>query len=112
MQEYAESLLAQDDEQAQMGRRHILMVNGNPVLLDAVRVLLHDERYNVTTTNAVPLTFALIATARPALIIIDLELAERSGWDLLVRLHAEVVTAAIPVVVTARDARLLAHAHE
>jgi two-component system OmpR family response regulator len=93
-----------------MDHWHILMVNRDPALLDFVRVLLADARYNVTTTNAVPLTFALIAAAQPALIIIDLAVTETSGWDLLVRLHAEAATAAIPVIITATDPRLLAHA--
>jgi len=110
MEAYVTALDDHAAEQEQMGRWHILMVNRDPALLDVVRVLLDEERYNVTSTNAVPLTFALIAAARPALIIIDLEITHQHGWDLLVRLHAEARTAAIPVIVTARDARLLAHA--
>jgi DNA-binding response OmpR family regulator len=110
MEEYVEALQDRANEQAQMARQHVLMVTHDPALLDVVRVLLQEARYNVTTTNAVPLTFALIAASHPALIIIDLDIVERSGWDLLVRLHAEATTAAIPVVVTARDPRLLAHA--
>ena len=85
---YAAALRARPGEEAQAGRRHILLVNRDPALLEVVRVLLQEERYNVTTTNAVPLTFALIAAARPALLVVDLAIAERSGWDLLVRLHA------------------------
>ena len=112
MEDYAEAQRAHSGEVAQMGRRHILLVNRDPALLALVRVLLQEERYNVTTTNAVPRTFALIAAARPALIVVDLAVAERSGWDLLIRLHAGAATAAIPVIVTARDRRLLAHARE
>ncbi len=111
MEEYVAGLRARAGEALQMEYQHVLMVNRDPVLLDLARALLQEERYNVTTTNAVPLTFALIAAARPALLIIDLNLTEQSGWDLLIRLHQEALTAAIPVVVTARDARLLAHAH-
>ena len=110
MQDDARNLDDRDRESDRMERQHILMVNLNPAYLDFVRVVLHEARYNVTTTNAVPLTFALIKVARPDLIIIDLEITEQSGWDLLVRLHAEAATAAIPVVVTATDDRLLAHA--
>ena len=110
MEEYVKTLDDRDREQAQMGRQHILLVNGDSVLLDVARALLQEARYNVTTTNAVPLTFALIAAARPALLIIDLAITEWAGWHLLVRLRAEAVTAAIPVLITARDPRLLAHA--
>ena len=110
MEDDTRSQADRDREHAQFERRHILMVNRSPALLDFVRATLHDADYNVTTTNAVPLTFALISAARPDLIIIDLAVSELSGWDLLVRLHAEATTAGIPVVVTAEDDRLLAHA--
>ena len=110
MEEFAAALRARDDEAARMDRQHILVVNSDPAVLDLARALLQDARYNVTTTNAVPRTFALIAAARPALLIVDLAITEQSGWDLLVRLHAATATAAIPVIVTARDPRLLAHA--
>ncbi len=111
MDKYVEALRDHADEQDQMVHQHVLMVNRDPILLDLVRVMLDNAHYNVTTTNAVPRTFALIAAARPSLIIIDLEITQQSGWDLLVRLHTEVQTTGIPVIVTARDVRLLAHAH-
>jgi CheY-like chemotaxis protein len=111
MEPYLTRLDDRARELDQMERQHILMVNRTPAFLDFVRVALDDLRYNVTTTNAVPLTFDLIKVARPALIIVDLEITEQSGWDLLVRLHPEAVTAGIPVVITAKDDRLLAHAH-
>jgi len=111
MDTHIKALRDHADEQDQMGRQHILMVNRDPILLDLVRVMLDDARYNVTTTNAVPRTFALIAAARPSLIIIDLEITQQSGWDLLIRLHNEARTTAIPVIVTARDPQLLRHAH-
>ncbi len=107
MEEHDIDMRHHADEAAQMDRQHILMVNRTPALLDLVRVVLDGEHYNVTTTNAVPLTFALIDAARPALIIIDLMVAETSGWNLLVRLHTEATTAAIPIIITATDIRLL-----
>jgi DNA-binding response OmpR family regulator len=110
MEQYVKTMDDHNQEQAQMGRRHILMVNRDPAFLDFVRVILDDASYNVTTTNAVPLTFDLIASAHPALIIIDLVITEQSGWDLLIQLHAEATTAGIPVIITANDDRLLAHA--
>ena len=110
MQDYLKMRDGQAREREQMDRQHILMVNQSPAFLDFVRVALGEARYNVTTTNAVPLTFDLIAAARPALIIVDLAITEQSGWDLLVRLHTEATTATIPVIITATDDRLLAHA--
>ena len=109
MEEY---VAAPDDraaEQVQLDRQHILLVNSDPAILDLARVLLGEAHYNVTTTNAVPHTFALIAATQPALLIIDLALTEVAGWDILVRLHAEARTAALPLIVTARNTPLLAH---
>jgi len=110
MEEHITVLGARNNEAAQIGRQHILMVSSDPVVLDLARALLQDVRYNVTTTNAVPRTFALIAAAQPALLVVDLAVTEQSGWALLFRLHAETATAAIPVIATAVDPRLLAHA--
>lgn len=55
------------DETRQMGRKHVLAVNGDPPFLDLVRELLSDERYNVTTTNYVPKTFDVIVSLNPTL---------------------------------------------
>ncbi len=110
MEEYVTALDDHAAEQIQMDRQHILLVNSDPAILDLARALLGEARYNITTTNAVPRTFALIAAARPALLIIDLAITEVAGWDLLVRIHAAARTAALPMIVTARDPRLLAHA--
>jgi len=82
MEEYAKALGDREHEQEQWVRPHLLMVSGDPTLLNLVRVLLDKAHYNVTTTNAVPLTFALIVAARPALLIVDLAITETSGWDL------------------------------
>jgi len=110
MEEYITALDDDAAEQDQMDRQHVLLVNSDPTILDLARALLGEARYNVTTTNAVPRTFALIAAAQPALLIIDLAIPERAGWDLLVRLHAEVTTTRIPVIITASDPRLIDHA--
>jgi DNA-binding response OmpR family regulator len=94
-------------EQRQMARRHVFAINGAPAFLDLLRELLQDERYNVTTTNFVPATFAQIAALGPDLLIVDLAVGERAGWDLLERLAAEAATRGIPVVVSSTDPRLL-----
>ena len=97
-------------ERDQAERQHVFVVNGSPDFLDLMRELLQDERYNVTTTNFVPRTFDQIAALRPALLMIDLEIGRRAGWDLLERVQAEAVTNGMPVVVTSTDPRLLAEA--
>jgi len=97
----------QDSEHRQAERKHIFAVNGAVDFLETLRELLQDEKFNVTTTNYVPETFDQIAAVDPDLIIVDLAVGQRAGWDLLERLHAEAATRHIPVLVTSTDQRLL-----
>ena len=96
-----------DDEETRTERQHIVVVNGDPDFLHIVRSLLQDARFNVTTTNFVPRTFAQIAALQPALLIVDLAVGERAGWDLLERLRAEASTHEIPVIIVSTDPRYL-----
>ena len=64
-----------------------------------MRDLLQGEDYNVTTTNFVPATFEQIAAAQPDVLVVDLALGRRAGWDLLEALHADAATAGLPVIV-------------
>jgi DNA-binding response OmpR family regulator len=82
----------------QMGRKHVYMVNGSHEFLDIVRALLQEEHYNVTTTNFVPDSFVTIEAAQPDLLILDLVMGERYGWDLLRQLHAAASTTGIPIL--------------
>jgi CheY-like chemotaxis protein len=93
-----------------MRRKHIMVINGDPVFLDLMRDLLQDERYNVTTSNFVPTSFDQIAGMQPDLLIIDLAVHQQAGWELLERLAREALTRAIPVMVVSTDPRLLERA--
>lgn len=91
----------------QMTRQHVYVINGSPEFLDVVREFLQDESYNVTTTNFVPLSFETIDAAQPALLIIDLVLGEKAGWDLLAQLRQAVSTRGIPVILISTTQSLL-----
>lgn len=101
-----------DAERDQRARPHIFVVNGAPEFLNLMRDLLQEETYNVTTTNFVPVTFAQIAEARPDLLIINLALGQRAGWDLLEALHADAATAGIPVLVASTQSDHLERARQ
>jgi two-component system, OmpR family, response regulator VicR len=90
-------------EQASRERQHILAINGDPDFLNILRTLLQDERYNVTTTNFVPESFDVIDALQPALLIVDLVVGAREGWDLLEKLHREAGTRGIPVIAVSWD---------
>jgi len=97
-------------EWEQLERKHIVAISSDPVFLDLLRTLLQEERYNVTTTNHVPRTFNQIVALRPDLIVVNLTPRGFSGWDLLERLHGEVLTQHLPIIVTSTNPALLDHA--
>ena len=99
-------------EQGQATRKHVFVINGAPAFLGLMRRLLQSERYNVTTTNFVPNSFAQIEALQPDVLIIDLAHGEQGGWELLERLHAEAATSGIPVLVVSTQPHLLARARE
>ena len=104
--------MAAGGERDQARRKHVFVLNGAPEFLGLMRKLFQAERYNVTTTNFVPTSFAQIAALQPAVLIIDLAYGQQVGWDLLERLHAEAATAGIPVLVVSTQPHLLERARE
>lgn len=93
------------DERVQQARQHVFVVNGASEFLDLVRLLLEDERYNVTTTNYVPKTFDLIETLQPSLLIMDLAVGVEAGWELLESLAQGAAVREIPVIVVSTSPR-------
>ncbi len=98
---------ADTDLTQQMARCHVLMVNSDPAFLDAVRVLLQSNRYNVTSTNLVPQTFAMVQAAGADALVVDLATDEPAQWELVGQLTADERTRSLPVVFTANDAEML-----
>lgn len=91
----------------QMARRHVFLVNSDPAFLDVVRVLLQRERYNVTSTNLVAQTYAMLHASGAQVIVIDLAAGEDAVWVFIQQLREDAATRALPVVMTATDLRLL-----
>lgn len=79
--------------------RHLFALTSDAPFLDLLREVLEEGGYRVTATPFAPAVFARIAAVQPALLILDLAMRERAGWDLLERLHGEAATRTIPVVV-------------
>lgn len=77
-----------------------------------MRDISQEQHYNVTTTNFVPNSFAQIRALQPDAHIIDVVLGQQTGWDLLERLHAEISTTGIPVLVVSTNPRLLQEPEE
>jgi CheY-like chemotaxis protein len=77
------------EDRSQEGRKHVFAINGAPEFLNLVRELFQEERYNVTTTNYVPNSFAQIAALQPDALIVDVVVGQSAGWELLDRAREE-----------------------
>jgi DNA-binding response OmpR family regulator len=99
-------------ERELMERKHIFVINHDPMFLELMRELLQMERYNVTTTNFVPTTFRQIVGARPDLIIVDIMVRDQASWLLLEQLRRDTATHQIPVIIVSTDPQLIRQAQQ
>lgn len=76
----------------------ILLVEDDPLLRDAFRMLLEDAGYRILEAASVAEAMASIEAERPALVLLDLGLPDGSGLDVARRLREQRETRAIPVV--------------
>jgi DNA-binding response OmpR family regulator len=97
-------------ERELMQRKHIFVINHDPMFLELMRELLQLEEYNVTTTNFVPTTFRQIVGARPDLIIVDIMVRDQASWLLLEQLRRATATHQIPVIIVSTDPQLISQA--
>ncbi len=77
----------------------VLAIDDDPVALDLIRRALEKEGVRVVTATGGEAGLRLAAELRPAVITLDLLMAEMDGWTVLDRLKAEPALADIPVVV-------------
>ncbi|MDQ3512233.1 MAG: response regulator [Chloroflexota bacterium] len=92
-------------------RKHVLVVNDSSIFLELMGDLL-EEHYTVSTMSVGPHAVDQAVTLRPDVILVDLVVGERAGWDVLEALHAGATTSDIPIVVLSTDSRLIARARD
>jgi CheY-like chemotaxis protein len=95
------------DDRQRTPRKHIAVINNSPDFLLIARDLFEGEGYGVTTSDFAPTVFARIVMRHPDALIVDVGGGEPEAWDLLERLHAEVETTDIPILVTSTIPELL-----
>lgn len=92
-------------------QRHILVVDEDAELAQAVGERLGSAGYLVTSLTDIALTLATAARQKPDLVILDLALARRTGQDVVRLLKAGAETRHIPVLILTgfadRAARML-----
>src|SRR5688572_7980848 len=85
-----------------MAGESILVIDDNPINLKLLRLALKVEGYDVQTAVDAESALAILASFRPRLILMDLQLPGMDGLELTRRLKAGVPTCeAIIVAVTA-----------
>lgn len=88
-----------------MGKR-VLLVEDEPNIMEAIRFLLLRDGFNVDTHSDGRSAYDAIIAKKPDIVILDVMLPGRSGYDVLHDLRASPDTAAMPVLMlTARGHR-------
>lgn len=76
----------------------ILLVEDDPLLRGAFRLLLEDAGYHVHEAGTADEALHTVASTPPDLILLDLGLPDRPGLDVARTLRADPETAEIPIV--------------
>ncbi|MGH7444198.1 MAG: response regulator [Longimicrobiales bacterium] len=76
----------------------ILLVEDDPALRQAFRLLLEDAGYAVAEAGTAAAALASVAAAPPGLVLLDLGLPDRPGLEVARALSAAPATAHIPIV--------------
>lgn len=86
-------------------RRLILVVEDNPGERMTLRALLEDEGYAVAeaATGQAALHYVVSSAEEPWLILLDLEVAAMSGWELVAILKSYTRLARIPIVAMSEE---------
>jgi two-component system, OmpR family, alkaline phosphatase synthesis response regulator PhoP len=79
--------------------KRILVIDDRAELLALLRMILEDERYQVSVLREGQLAVDTVRAESPDLVILDLRLEDASGVDVLQGLRAHTSTADIPVIV-------------
>ncbi|MBI1395325.1 MAG: EAL domain-containing protein [Betaproteobacteria bacterium] len=82
----------------------ILMVDDDPVMLEAVRLFLEDVGYGSFVTTTDPgRTLSLIAEHEPDVVLLDLKMPGMSGFDVLAAMRTSEGSRFLPVIVLSAD---------
>ncbi|MBC7158003.1 MAG: response regulator [Rhodobacteraceae bacterium] len=85
------------------GGRHVLVIEDEPNIVEAIRFILDRDGWRVSAHGRGGDAIEVIRAAAPDVLILDVMLPGRSGYEILRELRADDATAALPVLMlTAR----------
>ena len=86
-----------------MSGESVLLVDDEQHIIELAQMYLEKEGYAVTSASDGERALELIAEAGPDLVVLDLMLPDRDGWDITRFIRADLILAEIPIIMlTAR----------
>jgi CheY-like chemotaxis protein len=86
------------------GRRNVLLVDDDPLILEILRTILDLEEFEVTTVADGRQALASVAASPPDVVVCDVMMPELDGFEVCRTLKSQPTTADLPVILlTARD---------
>lgn len=83
--------------------KHVLLIEDEPNIIEAIRFILSRDGWSVDTHSDGANAIERVQSMRPDLIILDVMLPNKSGYDILRDLRDNPMTAKLPVLMlTAR----------
>ena len=83
--------------------KHVLLIEDEPNIIEAIRFILSRDGWRVDTHSDGKTAVEAVASRAPDLVILDVMLPNRSGYDILHDLRREDQTKSLPVLMlTAR----------
>ena len=94
--------------------KHVLLIEDEPNIIQAISFILARDGWLVSNHGDGADAIAVVGRLKPDMIILDLMLPGRSGFEILADLRADPATEALPVLMLtaksqARDRELAAH---
>ncbi|MEL6510775.1 MAG: response regulator [Pseudomonadota bacterium] len=83
--------------------KHVLLIEDEPNIIEAIRFILSRDGWSVDTHSDGANAIERVQSMKPDLIILDVMLPNKSGYDILRDLRDDALTAKLPVLMlTAR----------
>lgn len=78
--------------------KHVLLIEDEPNIIEAIRFILTREGWRVETHSDGTTAFARVTQAQPDIVILDVMLPGRSGFDILRDIRADARLNGLPVL--------------
>ncbi len=78
----------------------IMLVDDNPVIIEMLERRLRREGYEVLTCTDSTQAFELCRERKPDLVILDILMPGKDGWEIMEEISSHPATASIPVIIS------------